>query len=158
MYSCGGDYVEMQWDSSTVKCGMFLLELKINNPKNIFFFPKGATAPSGPGPPHYRGFTIILRHTKLVWTCPEKWTARRRDLYLTTHNTHKRQDIYAIGGIRTRNPSKRTAANPRLRQRGQWDRLTQKYMQCELIFWRTVFKNRPFRLSATTRHSILRVP
>jgi hypothetical protein len=25
----------------------------------------GATAYSGPGPPHYRGFTIALRHTTL---------------------------------------------------------------------------------------------
>ena len=32
----------------------------------------GATTPSGPGPPHFRGFTIILRHTThsigLLWT------------------------------------------------------------------------------------------
>jgi hypothetical protein len=27
------------------------------------FFPNGATAPSGPGPPHYRGFTITLSWT-----------------------------------------------------------------------------------------------
>jgi len=27
----------------------------------IFFFPHGATAPSGQGPPHYRGFTITCR-------------------------------------------------------------------------------------------------
>jgi hypothetical protein len=27
--------------------------------------PHGATAPSVPGPPHYRGFTITLRHTTL---------------------------------------------------------------------------------------------
>ena len=29
------------------------------------FFPHGATAPRGPGPSHYRGFTITLRHTTL---------------------------------------------------------------------------------------------
>jgi hypothetical protein len=28
------------------------------------FFPRGATAPSAPGP-HYRGSTTILRHTTL---------------------------------------------------------------------------------------------
>ena len=27
-----------------------------------FFSPHGATAPSGPGPPHYRGYTIALTH------------------------------------------------------------------------------------------------
>ena len=30
---------------------------------NISPTPTGATAPSGPGPPHYPGFTITLRHT-----------------------------------------------------------------------------------------------
>jgi hypothetical protein len=33
----------------------------------IFFF-NGATAPSGPRPPHYRGFTITLRHTTVGGT------------------------------------------------------------------------------------------
>jgi hypothetical protein len=32
---------------------------------DFFFFPHGATVPSGPEPPHYRGFTITLRHTIL---------------------------------------------------------------------------------------------
>jgi hypothetical protein len=36
------------------------------------FFIHGATAPSGPGHPHYRGFTITLRHTPhsvgILWT------------------------------------------------------------------------------------------
>ena len=31
----------------------------------VFFFVYGATARSGPGPPHYRGFTITLKHTTL---------------------------------------------------------------------------------------------
>jgi hypothetical protein len=36
---------------------------------------------------------------------------------------HSREtDIHVHGGIRTRNPSKRTAADPRLRTRGQWVR------------------------------------
>jgi hypothetical protein len=60
------------------------------------FFPHGATAPSGP--PHYRGFTITLRHTTLVRTRLDELSARRRDLYLTTHNTHNRQtSMLAVG-------------------------------------------------------------
>jgi hypothetical protein len=54
-------------------------------------FPHGATAPSGPEPPHYRGFTVILRHIALCRTPLDEWSAVRRDLYLSTHNTHKRQ-------------------------------------------------------------------
>ena len=44
----------------------------------------------------------------------------RRDLYLLTHNTQT--DIHASGGIRTSNPSKRSAADPRLGPCGHWDR------------------------------------
>ena len=40
-----------------------LLDIDLFSTINIFFH--GATAPSGPGPPYYRGFTITLRHTTL---------------------------------------------------------------------------------------------
>jgi len=56
-----------------------------------YFLPHGAISPSGLGPPQYRGFTIKLRHTTHGKTPLEEWSARRRDLYLTTHKTHKRQ-------------------------------------------------------------------
>jgi hypothetical protein len=56
-----------------------------------YFSPHGSTAPNGPGPPHYRGFTITLRHTTLGRTPLDERSARRKDLYLTTHNTHNRQ-------------------------------------------------------------------
>ena len=66
--------------------------------------PHGTTAPSGPRPPHYRGFTITLRHTTLVRTPLYEWSACRRDLYLTPHITHKRQ-----------------ISNQHLRPQGHWD-------------------------------------
>jgi hypothetical protein len=56
---------------------------------NHFFFLHGATNPSGPGPLHYGGFTIALRHTTLGRTPPDEWSARPRDLYLTQHDIHK---------------------------------------------------------------------
>ena len=56
------------------------------------FFPLAQQPPSGPGPPHSQG---ILDHTQrrntVSWTPLGEWSARRRDLYLTTHNTHNRQ-------------------------------------------------------------------
>jgi hypothetical protein len=55
------------------------------------FFSHGATPPSGPGSPHYRGCTITLTHTTLARTPLDGGSARRRDLYLTTHSTHKNQ-------------------------------------------------------------------
>jgi len=84
--------------------------------KTLFFSCLGATDPKGPGPPHYRVFTITLRHTTIGRTPLGEWSSRHRDLCLTTHNTHKRV-IHASGGIRTPNPSKRAAADPR-----HWDR------------------------------------
>jgi hypothetical protein len=59
-------------------------------------------------------------------------SARRRDLYLTTHNIHK-TDIHSPSEIRTRNTSKRAAADPRLRPRGHWD----QHAVCHLtvIYW-----------------------
>jgi hypothetical protein len=63
------------------------------------FFSMGATAPSGPGPPHYRGFTITLRHVTLGRTPLGEWSARRSDLYLSTHNTHKRHTSRTPAGF-----------------------------------------------------------
>jgi len=40
---------------------------------------------------HCRCFTITLRHTTLGRTPLDEWSARRRDLYLTTPSTHNRQ-------------------------------------------------------------------
>jgi len=72
---------------------------------------------SGQVPPHYRGFMITLRHTALGRTPLDEWSAWRRDLYLTTHNTHRRLDTHADGGIRTRDSSKRAATDPTLTAR-----------------------------------------
>jgi len=64
----------------------------LNGTVNIVdFFVHSDTAPSGPGPPHYRGFTITLRNTTISRTPLDESSARRKDLYLTTHNTRKRQ-------------------------------------------------------------------
>ena len=53
----------------------------------------------------------------------DEWSARRRDLYLTTHGTHNRQTSMPWMGIRTHDLSRRAAADLRLRPRGYWDRL-----------------------------------
>jgi hypothetical protein len=77
----------------------------------------GATAPSGQGPLHYRGFTITLRHTTFGRTSLEEWSARRRDLYLTTHNTHKTQTSMPLAGLEPTIP-----ASERPRGRCDWHR------------------------------------
>jgi hypothetical protein len=47
----------------------------------------------GPNPPHFfsRHHDHTFRHTTLGRTPLDEWSARLRDLYQTTHNTHKRQ-------------------------------------------------------------------
>jgi len=50
-------------------------------------------------------------------TPQDEWPARPDNTQLS-HET----DIHAPGGIRTHNPNKRAAADPRLRPRCHWDR------------------------------------
>jgi len=57
---------------------------------SFYFFSRGATAPSGPGPFHNQGFTITLRHTTLGSTPLDERSARRRGLNQITHNTYNR--------------------------------------------------------------------
>jgi hypothetical protein len=47
-----------------------------------------------------RGFAIThFRHTTLGRTPLDEWSACHRDLYLTTHNTHKRQTSMSPAGF-----------------------------------------------------------
>jgi hypothetical protein len=70
-----------------VEVGLYLHSYFVST--NDTFF-NGPTAPSGPRPAYYRGFTITLRHTTLGKTPLDEWSARRRNLYLTTHNTYNK--------------------------------------------------------------------
>jgi len=81
------DWGTVSISQSTILYGLFL------------FSSHGTTALSGPGPPYYRGFTITLGHTTLGRTALDEWSARRRDPYLTTHNTHKRQTSMPLAGF-----------------------------------------------------------
>ena len=68
-------------------------------------------------------FTRFLDHTQrrtTVGRTPlDEWSARRIDLYLTTHNTHNRQTSMPPVGFE---PSSRAAADLRFRPRSHWDR------------------------------------
>jgi hypothetical protein len=55
-----------------------------------YFFSMAEQPLGGLGLLIFRGFTISLRHTTFSRTPLDEWPARRRDLYLTTHITHKR--------------------------------------------------------------------
>ena len=87
----------------------------------FIFFCHGSTALGGLGLLHqvHRSHTDTPQSVGLLWTGdrPVAETSTWRNTTLTTD-----RDSHAHGGTRTRNPSKRTAVDPRLRPRGQWDR------------------------------------
>jgi hypothetical protein len=78
-------HVQLQKDFY-LAANTMVISLKVSFPPPLW-----KTAPSWPGPPHYRGFTITLRHTTRGRSPLDEWSARRRDLYRTAHNTHRRQ-------------------------------------------------------------------
>jgi hypothetical protein len=108
---------------SSISVNQILVQLHCNKIA-IFVFTMAIQPPQWARAPSFTRFLDqIQRHTTVGRTPLDEWSARRRDLYLTTHNTHKRQTYMPPGGIRTHNPSKRAAADQSLRPRGQWDRL-----------------------------------
>ena len=64
-------------------------------------------------------FLDHIRHATVGRTPLDEWSARRRDLYLTTHNTHNRQTYMPPAGFE---PSifRTAAADLRLWPRGLW--------------------------------------
>jgi hypothetical protein len=62
------------------------------------------------------GYTRLhsMRHALGRTPLDERW-AHRRDLYLYNTQHSKETDVHAAGGIRTHNPIKRAAADPRFR-------------------------------------------
>jgi hypothetical protein len=74
-------------------------------------------SPTGARAASFVRYVDHTRHTTVGRTPLYEWSARRRDLYLTTLDTQHSQetDIHAPGGIRTCNPSQRAAADPCLR-------------------------------------------
>jgi hypothetical protein len=134
-----------------------------------------------------------FRHTTVGRTPLDEGPACRRDLYLTTHNTYKRQtsmprwdiffftcpgfflfdpflyclnpfrpschftvhitvlttntNIHAPGGIRTHDPSKRAAEDPRLRPHGHWDRQKNIYIYIYIYIYIQFIWNRDLETS-----------
>jgi hypothetical protein len=73
-----------------------------------------------------------IRHTTLGMTPLDEGSARRRDLYPTIHNYHKRQtSVTPLGFEPTIPASKRAAAHPSLRPQDHWDR-PKNLLQCSV--------------------------
>jgi hypothetical protein len=78
----------------------------------------------------WRVFVILFDHTQTHTTVSrtplDEGSPRRRDLYLTPRKHSQETNIHAPVGIRTHDPSKRSAADLRLRPRGHWYRQIRK--------------------------------
>ena len=101
--SCVLHFLWPHSDTSTFKTG-FVRTLKKPSTCSEQFFFSCLDMPSWPKPPQWSP-SITLRHTTLGRTPLDEWSACHRDLYLTKHNTHKR-DNHDPGGIWIHNPSK----------------------------------------------------
>ena len=124
---------------SPTECGVWVWSPYLNTGRSATEKKKTGRVPflsgnSGTTPAKAFSFTRFLDHaqrrTTVGRTPLHKWSAHRRDLYLTTHNTHNRHNIHASGGIRTHNFSRRATADLRLRPRGHWDSLQ---LTCKIL-------------------------
>ena len=66
------------------------------------------------------GFTITLRHITLGRTPLDVWSARRRDLYLTTHNTHNIQTSMPTVGFEPAVPASEPLQTHALDRAASW--------------------------------------
>jgi hypothetical protein len=89
---------------------------------NIIIF-SGSAAQRGLWPPRPRCSLITHNDApQSVGLLLDDWSARRRDFYMTTHNTHNRKNIHVPDGIRSHDRSRPASVDPHLRPRGHWDR------------------------------------
>ena len=110
--------------------------------------------------PHSWGSAITPRHTAFGRTPLDGWSARRRELYLITHNTHKRQISSIPCQIRTRNPSKLGPAEPSFRPHDHWARpsvflmnliQTKSSFKSVQVIWPPAKRNREMVWNVRTR-------
>ena len=116
-------WIPWRWHLGAETCRKFMLRMIFSCFIYSFFLPSR----NSPQCVWASSITRFLEHTQrrtTVGRTPlDEWLARRRDLYLTTHNIHNRQTSMLPGGIRTHNFSRQAAVDLRLRPRGHWDRL-----------------------------------
>jgi len=95
---------------------------------------------------HSHTRTHSLTHTHSVELFGTRDRPAAQTSTCTTHNIQNRETSKPpLGGIRTHIPSKRAAADPRLRPRGYWNRQLET---CNIkILLQTVIKKKPFRNS-----------
>ena len=112
--------VTEQWSVNCVLCEIYPDRHRlILVSYSVCLFVFGTTAPTGPGPPHSRGFYIT--HNDTPQSVGLLWTSDQLVAETSTwqHTQHSQQtNVHVPGGIRNHNPSRRATADLRLRPRG----------------------------------------
>ena len=102
-------------------------------PSRLGNFFSGATAHIGPRPSVLRFLdpTQLDTHTPTLGRTPlYEWSAQRREIFLNNTKQTQKTNIYALSGIRTRDPSIQAAVDLRLRLHGHRYRPT-----LSLLLW-----------------------
>jgi hypothetical protein len=93
-------YIKVIELAATIETFKELVAYSLKTCANDFFFPQCFDSPIRAWASSIRRrFTSHFRHTTLGRTPLDERSARRRDLYMTTHNTHKRQTSMPKAGF-----------------------------------------------------------
>ena len=115
-----------------------------------FIYIYRSTVPGGPEPPQCWDFTITHRHATLGRSRLYKRSARRRDLYLTTLNNHKRNTSVPR---RHSNPQSQQARDPAATGIGELSSIhlkKEEVTKCGNRWCQVTFQSRDFSCSAVS--------
>jgi len=115
-----------------------------------WFYFNRSTAPSWPGPPQCRGFTVTTRHTALGRTRLLERSARRRDLYLTTLNTHNRKTSVPRGHSNPQSQHARVAAATGISELSSLHLKKKEVTKWDKSWCHVTFQSRDFSCSAVS--------
>jgi len=101
----------------------------------VYIYIPVALRPDSESWPSLWDFTITPRHATSGRIPLNEWTVRRRDLYLTTHNTSKHP---CTGGIWIHTSSNRGAADQQLKPRGHWDKILHIYIYIYIYIYKHI--------------------
>jgi len=109
-----------------------------------------STARSGPGPPQVWGFTLTIRHTAIGRTRLYERSAWRRNLYLTTLNTHNRKTSVPRGNSNPQPQQTRDPAATRIGEPLSMHLKKEEVTKWGKSWWHVTFQPRDLSCSAVS--------
>jgi hypothetical protein len=96
---CNGASVEWNWQVKTEVLGEKPVPVPLCPPQIPYGLTRNGSRASAVRGRRLTAWAMARRTHTLSRTPLDEWSARRRDLYLTTHNTHKRQTSMPPAGL-----------------------------------------------------------